>query len=284
MKAFRVAVVFAVCVFMSESLMAKGKNDSLSMKNTIIEYVSEGSDIAISFPQLSVPASSTIVMQNLASRINGDACGVIADIAVYNKSNSLAVETSLKIDSPSELEMFVLSEANKSASEGNDLSEPVYQLYSEWNAFANSHIVTIFQKVYSFYGGAHGVTTCKLNNYSAVTGERFSFADIIEDKEGFMKAIVKHFCKDRKLKTTAPRIKTGLDYQLSDLPMPSEIGICKKGIVAIYQQAEIAASYLGVIAVVIPFKDMKDILDKKFFDVKSAKGSIDSYNEKTKVK
>ncbi len=273
---------FAAMIITPTSASAKSKNDSLALKSNVIEYVSGGSDILISYPQLQVPGSSTILLQTLAKNINQDACRMVAESAVLNQTDSAALIASKRVYSPEMLEMFVLKQSHISENEQGALSNSAYELYSEWAAYANEHIVSVFQKVSMYNGGANPATHAKINNYLTSNGEKFSFSNIIEDKEGFMDAVVKYFCKERRLSKKSLKIQTGLKYELADLPMPSSIGICKKGIVSVYESGEIASQKAGTISVIIPFRAMDDILDPKFFKIKSINAGIKTYNEKTK--
>lgn len=279
MKRNFLVAILALVLSVGANAQKAERGDSLFLGDMVIEYVAGDCDVAVSFPQLSVAESSPMAVLKLAENLNGDVCGVLAEAGMLYEKDSLAAA---RVNSAQSLEMFLLQQASMSESDQSELMQLPYELYSEWEAFANQFIVSMFQKVYCYSGGAHGMTTCSFLNYERKSGELFSFGDIIEDKEAFMEAVVKNFCKERGLSSDAMMVKTGLNCELSELPFPSEIGLCKKGIAVVYQPYEVAPYSMGVVGIILPFKDMKDILSKEFFDVKSKSGGVQGYNEKTK--
>ncbi len=255
------------------------RGDSLLLGDKVIEYVAGDCDVAVSLPQLSVAESSPTALLKLAENLNSDVCGVLAEAGLLYGQDSLAAA---RVNSAQSLEMFLLQQASTSEVDQSELMQASYELYSEWEAFANKFIVSMFQKVYCYRGGAHGVTTCSFLNYERKSGEPFSFGDIIQDKEGFMEAVVKNFCKERNLPNNAMMVETGLNCELSALPFPTQIGLCKKGIAVVYQPYEIAPYSMGVVGIILPYKDLKEVLNKEFFDIKTKSGGVQGYNEKTK--
>ncbi len=275
-KHISLLALIAITLFSSTS--ASGKKPDYQLQNNAIEFVDEGIDIALSYPQLifnvDVKSEGYLV---LAKNINEDACRTISAVATNSPEGD---DQSYRMCSPELMELYALQEARKNADDLASIgATAAYDLYSQWEAYANDHIVSIFQKVYKYSGGAHGSTFVSVNNYLKKTGKRFKFNTIIEDKDAFMELVVKYMCRDHSLKPTDPKTQTGLFFELADLPFPQEVGITKKGIVAVYQQYEIAPYSYGVIAVVIPFRELKDLLDKSFFDVVSARGGAEMYDK-----
>ncbi len=260
------------------SWTASGKEPDYKLQNNVIEFVDTGIDIALSFPQLVF----NVEVENqgyliLAKNINEDACRTIAACATNSQEGD---DDAFRMSKPEFMEMYALQEARKATASLREVgAEPAYDLYSQWEAYANEHIVSVFQKVYKYSGGAHGSTTVSAHNYLKKTGKRISFNNVIEDKDAFMELVVKYICRDHSLKASDPKTQTGLFFELADLPFPQDVGITKKGIVAIYQQYEIAPYSYGVIAVVIPFRELKNLLDKDFFKVASARGGAELYDK-----
>ncbi len=269
--------ILCLCLLLSSTLAfgQHKKDDQISLRDHIIEYQATPIAISLSYPQLESNVDELPDnLLTLISNVNRNACTNIAKATLTDEDQT--VDLNKLASSPAMLEFYVLSTANESLEEqASYIPQEAwsYGLYSEWQAYANDYIVTISQTTYRFSGGsAHGMTYSTLNNYLKKSGEEFSFGDVIEQKDNFMKLVVKYFCRERKLSVDAPMIKTGLFMELANLPFPKEIGLGIAGLEVIYQPYEIAPYAAGVILVTIPYKTLEDILPEEFFNISSAKG------------
>ncbi len=243
------------------------QNDKATVVDKQIDFQSEIADISISIPQLEIDESAPEWVHELQSKLNVDACNTIGQVLFKVSSDS----NHLKIASPLVLEIHALQSIKDYQNEAFNIPDSKYCLYSQWDINANEHIVSLFQKVTLEHGTPYPLNYYTFRNYSAKNGKPFNFADVIEDKDGFMEGVVKYFCKAHRISPKSTMGESGLYYELSNLPFPKEIGLSKKGIVAIYQPNEVAPYIHGATAVIIPFSALKDVFDSKFFDVKSAR-------------
>ncbi len=268
----------AITLLAASSAMAQKKND-IELQNHTIEFVKEPIDIAITIPQLHIQGErASENLQKLQSRINNDACVSVQNAVKLDKNSTICPNTTnLEL---LELNLMVEATAHANTFQSN---ETPYRLYSDWMAFANKHMASIFQKIYFFGGGANPVSYVSFNNYDLSTGEKIDIEQNIHNKEQFMGLVAKHFCKERKLELNSPQLLTGLNVELEDLPFPAQIGLTKKGIVVLYQQSEVAPSSFGVVAVTIPSSELRDVVGADFFEVTTASGGSKLYNQRKRA-
>lgn len=246
---------------------AKAQNHNVILTNLPFEMINSKSDVMINIPMLEKnQEDNDETLQAWINMVNKQSMINITDfITSYTRRIEGANNLQIDIDDMSEFELYMLS--NISAwrnSELAEISSYKYVMYSSWECFMNRYVVTLVQDNFIFTGGAHGIRNFTVDNYLVATGQKFEIVDYIADTTKFMNTVVKYFCKDRKIKTTAIKEQTGLFYELSELPMPKLIGLDSKGLRVIYEQYEIAPYAAGVIEVVVPFKELEDFLMSDF--------------------
>lgn len=278
----RICTLIAIAAISISSYANAPKQDSLRLKNTITAYSNGDIDISLSYPQLSHSDKTIEVIQTLAQSINADVCRLIANI-IPAPDNTKKDSLWQKVSSPTLLELYALSAANAVLDEQKGYGGPsAYDLFSEWTAFGNEQIVSIFIKTYMFAGGAHGMTIGRALNYNVKTGARLDMIKMIEDTAFLMDLAAINFCKERKLPKKAIKLQTGLFYELADLPLADEIGFTPKGMILYYDPYSIAPYSYGPITITIPYKDLKNVVTEDFFKMQMTAGGAKSYNEKTK--
>ncbi len=245
----------------------KAQSHNVILTNLPFEMINSKTDVMINIPMMEkYQEDGNETLGAWIDMVNKQSMTNITDfIANYTNHIEGANNLQIDIDDMSEFELYMLS--NISAyrnSELSDIPDYKYVMYSSWECFMNRYVVTLVQDHFIFTGGAHGMHNVTIDNYLVATGQKFEIADYIADTTKFMDAVVKYFCKDRKIKTTAIKAQTGLFYELSDLPMPKLIGLDSKGLRVTYEQYEIAPYAAGVIEVVVPFKELGDLLENDF--------------------
>lgn len=259
-------------------------SDSLMLRNTQTTYVSGSTDISLSYPQLYTSSQTVEQTKKFAAKLNGDVCQLIGSIAPASEATQ---KDSLwkTINNPAHLELYVIDAAKGALVEQEGYGGPkIYELFSEWTAFSNSHIVSIFIKTYMFSGGAHGMTVGRMLNYDSQTGQRIDLVKEIEDTAFLVDFAAKYFCKERHLPQDALRLRTGLFYELADLPFPDQIGFTAKGMLLYYDPYSIAPYSFGPISIIIPYRELDDVLAENFYKMKVVTGGSKTYNDNTKKK
>lgn len=279
--------IFALIVLAVIGITAHANSpskDTLRLENTTTHFADGGIDIALSYPQLITAKQSKDSTEKLYTGINSDVCRIIASIAPAPEAlgkDSLWTRAT----SPALLELYLLNASKGLLAELQDYGGPAtYDLYSEWTAFSNAHLVSIFIKTYMFTGGAHGITVGRTLNYNVATGKPIELISQIEDTAYMMDLAAIYFCKERHLPKNAIKLNTGLFYELADMPLPDQIGFTSAGLVLYWDPYSIAPYSFGPVAITIPNKELDEILAESFFKMKVASGGSKSYNQKTKAK
>lgn len=248
--------------------------DSLSLKNRMFVLNTKSAEISLSYPQIE---GSAVLKYPLTDSLNR---AVFATL-----SAKPPVPYKGKVFDAKSLELFCVSISTILAEYGRKASfDPIpFRFYSSWWAFGNKVVVSVFIKQYAYAGGAHGYTTGNFLNFNPMTGEKMDLRQNIADTSRLLEIAAEQFCKERRLPQKAVKMRTGLFCELSELPMPKQMGLSEKGLELYYNQYEIAPYSMGPIEITIPYKYFQDILSDKFSVSRMRSGGSKVYNEKMKA-
>lgn len=250
------------------------KHDSIKLQNCTLKFAKDNADISLSYPQIASSAKQDFPLMNSLNR------AVFKTLSAYPP-----YEYKGSVNSPATLELYCATIASGLSAYGKaNVLEPIpFSFYSTWWAFGNIKVVTLFIEQYVFAGGAHGNTTGTFLNFDPITGEPIDLRQNIIDTAELLEIAAIQFCRDRHLPKDALKIRTGLFCDLSDLPMPKQLGFSDKGLVLFYNQYEIAPYVMGQISITIPYKYFKAILSEQFTVSAMRNGGGKTYNENMKV-
>ncbi|MEG0815006.1 MAG: DUF3298 domain-containing protein [Mucinivorans sp.] len=255
------------------ALAAKpAQTDSVWIENKEVTYKKGAIDIHISLPQL----DSKSATEKIVTSVNQD----VIDVLTAN----CPVPYPTKVENIADLRLHVdavAQELNK-RKEPNAKDPIPYQFFSSWSASGNNLLLSVLMKTYVFKGGAHGMTRGVYLNYNSQTGERIDLQSYIADTAKFMDMAAVYFCKERRLPADVMQLNTGLFMQLSDLPMPKQLGFNTKGLVLYYDQYEIAPYSSGVITITIPYKEIDHVMSKEISKAQLVSGGTREFNANTK--
>jgi len=132
----------------------------------------------------------------------------------------------------------------------------------ESNVFNRDGIFCFSNSVYSFTGGAHGVRTVMhrcvdLNNGSVITQKDLFTADNAELL--LTTLILGKLVEIQKVKSPEKLEEIGF-FDVSAIKPSDNFFLNEKGITFVYNPYEIAAYYLGILEVFIPYEDITAIL------------------------
>lgn len=181
---------------------------------------------------------------------------------LVNTGQSGVVSTVTNAES---LASFLKLSAQKVANEGiKSRGEAfAYQYYSTWSGFVSKRLVSIFLDRYLFTGGANGLSVGGYGNFDPQTGKPIDLRSYINDTTELLKYAAQLYCKDRRLPANAMKSQTGLFCELSDLPMPKNIGFSKKGMVLYYNMYEIGPRVLGAVKITIPYGKFRKLVSER---------------------
>lgn len=250
------------------------KPDSLSLKNRMFVLNTKSAEISLSYPQIE---GSAVQKYPLTDSLNR---------AVFTLlSSQPPLPYNGKVFDAKSLELFCVTISTALAEFGRKASfDPIpFRFYSSWWAFGNEVVVSVFIKQYTYAGGAHGYTTGNFLNFNPMTGEMLDMRRNIVDTSRLLDIAAEQFCQERRLPQNAVKMRTGLFCELSELPMPKQMGLSDKGLELYYNQYEIAPYSMGPIEITIPYKYFKAILSDKFSSSRMRSGGSKVYNEKMKA-
>ena len=151
--------------------------------------------------------------------------------------------------------MLLMKDDEPSASFFNEYLE------EESNVFDKDGIFCFSTCVYSFTGGAHGLNTIKytcvdLDNGSVITGKDL----FIDDYESLLSPVIlEKLVEMQKVKSPKELEKTGF-FDISDIKPNNNFYLNEKGITFVYNPYEIAAYFIGILEVFIPYEDITAVL------------------------
>lgn len=159
------------------------------------------------------------------------------------------------------LTRYILTEANQVIAENMaaGMSAPSFQYITSWSGFSNKSLISIFISKYLFVGGANGSNVGTFATFSSSDGSRINLRAEVRDTAQLLKYAAEILSKDRGYPKNATKEQTGLFVELSQLPMPKNLGLNKKGLVLYYNMYEIGPRVQGDISVVIPYSDLQGL-------------------------
>lgn len=119
--------------------------------------------------------------------------------------------------------------------------------------YQSPEVITIALTIYTNTGGAHGITSVRLLNFDAVTGQLLPNEKLISKLTAFETLV-----KTRLEKEVAER---NIDvFDPKSFTMPQNIGFNNRGVILLYNQYEIAPYASGIIDFEIPYEEAEDLL------------------------
>jgi uncharacterized protein YxeA len=144
----------------------------------------------------------------------------------------------------------------------------------EYNIALNSFdtvaekILSVKMEYYWFTGGAHGGTNVEFLNYNLATGEKIDWKNLFKKDSNYLKVIADYARADlTKQLLQGPDqmsdenwIQTGTDPANKD-NYKNNIGFSENGLSIIFGQYQVAAYAVGMPEVVVPYSQLKDVID-----------------------
>jgi len=131
----------------------------------------------------------------------------------------------------------------------------------EDNTFDKDGILCFSNSVYRFTGGAHGVRTVKYTCVDLENGSVITEKDIfVDDYESVLSPIIlEKLAEIQKVKSPKELEKNGF-FDISDIKPNNNFYLNENGITYVYNPYEIAAYFVGISEVFIPYGDINFIL------------------------
>lgn len=138
------------------------------------------------------------------------------------------------------------------------INELPYTHFGSWVYTESDVVISII--IAQFIDMGQPIPRIRMNaiNINKITGEIFDIHDLITNPEHISELAAEQFCRDHKLPTNSLRLITGLNYELSEMPLAKTIGITKKGLTMFYTRGEIAPTNIPPIIISLPFSRIDD--------------------------
>jgi hypothetical protein len=123
-------------------------------------------------------------------------------------------------------------------------------------------IVSFQSEFYHFTGGAHGMTGVYFANFNSQNGKRLILSDLLIAgyDNGLNKVAEKIFRKVRELKSEDNLEEAGFWFEGNKFSLNDNFGIKTDGLVFFFNSYEIAPYALGSTEVLIPYKEIKNLV------------------------
>lgn len=128
--------------------------------------------------------------------------------------------------------------------------------------YNNNSILCLKVTETSFLGGAHPNTMTNYFNFDLKSGKRIFLTDIIkkDSLSVLTKLAEKVFRTNHNMKKNETYKQAGFWFKNDGFWLPENFGIEKKGLLFYYNDYEIAPYYFGPTKILVPYKEIKDII------------------------
>lgn len=144
-----------------------------------------------------------------------------------------------------------------------------YDLGSDSFDTAGGKILSIKFEYYQFTGGAHGGTEVEFLNYNLATGEKINWQNVFKKDSNYLQLVADYSkadltknllqSKDGQL-SDSDWIQTGTDPKTKE-NYTTNIGFTNGGLDVVFGQYQVAPYSTGMPEVVIPYSQLKNVLD-----------------------
>jgi hypothetical protein len=118
---------------------------------------------------------------------------------------------------------------------------------------------------YAFTGGAHPNSFRSFHIFDRTTGEETDIKKFVKDSASLLKLVEQNFRKTENLAPDVDLEKAGYFLLDNHFFIPSNYALTSKGVLFYYNPYEIAPYARGVIQFVVPYSELKSLIDKKMF-------------------
>lgn len=126
----------------------------------------------------------------------------------------------------------------------------------------NSKVTTIEMTGYSFTGGAHPYSFCLLVSYDLKNGAKpLQINDLVRDTNAIRPMLERAYKLSKDLKET-DSLDSVVYPEITQLPMPTNVGIAPEGIRFYYNAYEVGPYAVGASDILLTWKDLGELSDK----------------------
>jgi hypothetical protein len=130
-------------------------------------------------------------------------------------------------------------------------------------SYSNKKVVTVQMEGYSFTGGAHGNPFGSITSYDCSQGGKpLEIKDFVQDTNAVRPLLEVAYKLSKGLKATDAL--TDVTYsEMTQLPMPANVGVAAEGIRFYYNAYEVAPYAVGPADIVLPWETLGTLADRK---------------------
>jgi len=224
--------------------------NNIRFERKTFNKVTDKADVLLSYPVFTCPEKPLIAdsLNNIVNKYMG--------FLSYSKDNGKYIKREAK---------DILVEYEKMTDEFTDDLGIKMELIRRVELILNDYgMVSLEYNEYSFTGGAHGNSFQLYTVYDLIGERRVRLPDLFN--KGFMPKLTEigedYFRALRNHEPTTDLEEAGYWFENNKFALPNNFFISTNGIGFTYNQYEIASYADGIITVLIPFYELKDLISK----------------------
>ena len=127
-------------------------------------------------------------------------------------------------------------------------------------AYSSPTILTVRQETYTYSGGAHPNTQISLQSFSRRSGHALQLTEVVSDTTALLSLVERAFRKQQEIQPGQDLEEAGYFLRDGRFFLPGTFGISREGLLFLYNPYEIAAYAVGPIQLLVPYRELKDVL------------------------
>jgi hypothetical protein len=128
------------------------------------------------------------------------------------------------------------------------------------NTFESEQLIQLKMDIYTFTGGAHGISVEHALSFDPKSGKQISVTDFFTDLESVKKLATQKFRNQFKIPANQTLAQAGFFFQQNDFVLPENVFFTKDGITFHYNVYEIASYAQGSIQLEFTYQELDSFL------------------------
>lgn len=236
----RKSVVFIILIALLASCAGEVKWSNVSIENNDSLF-----NVKMSYPQFAGGKPAQKINKQIDQFL-------ITRLAMTDSIANLATSVSGVIDT-------VLADKNRDSY----LKSMPFDIMSEGHVADHKGLYSVYLKLYTYYGGAHGITTVAYLNFDKKSGNLLDFKDLFTDTVA-LRTINQDVFRFTLGFRNMEKDSSAFFVRSNELPLPKYIGFDSLGLIMQYNQYEIGPYYLGYPEYSVPYQAVNDLINEKY--------------------
>ncbi|GAA4404973.1 hypothetical protein GCM10023187_22920 [Nibrella viscosa] len=128
--------------------------------------------------------------------------------------------------------------------------------------YVGPQVLTIRMETYANTGGAHPNTFSTYYSFDRATGRQLRLSDLVTDTTALAPIVERIFRLKQGISEEQRLEEEGYFAETGRFVLPEHVGVGRKGLIFYYNPYEIAAYAQGPIEIVVPYREIKEVLQE----------------------